>query len=107
MQKGSTLALKPRADVTRSPKQGYQWPHEKDLCPPKNFKKKSSPISIQYSFDVILNPQCELQFLNIVDFILEFIILIDLETLVLYYPQIVNQMESCLGSSRGQVSPNL
>ena len=24
-RKGSTLALKPRADVTRSPKQGYQW----------------------------------------------------------------------------------
>ena len=23
---GSTLALKPRADVTRSPKQGFQWP---------------------------------------------------------------------------------
>ena len=32
---GSTLALKPRADVTRSPKQGYQWPHKKDSCPPK------------------------------------------------------------------------
>ena len=29
----STLALKPRADVTRSPKQGYQWPHKKDMCP--------------------------------------------------------------------------
>ena len=41
MQKGSTMALKPRADITRSPKQGYQWPHEKDLCPPKieNLKK--------------------------------------------------------------------
>ena len=25
MQKGSTLALKPGPDVTRSPKQGYQW----------------------------------------------------------------------------------
>ena len=36
----STLALKPRADVTRSPKQGYQWPHKKDMCPPKIFKKK-------------------------------------------------------------------
>ena len=32
-------SLKPRGDVARSPKQGYQWPHEKDLCPPK-FKKK-------------------------------------------------------------------
>ena len=35
MQAISTLALKPRADITRSPKQGYQWPHEKDMCPPK------------------------------------------------------------------------
>ena len=34
----STLALKPRVDVTRIPKQGYQWPHKKVLCPPK-FKK--------------------------------------------------------------------
>ena len=32
-----TLALKPKGDVTRSPKQGYQWPHKKDPCPPKNF----------------------------------------------------------------------
>ena len=36
-----TLALKPRGDITRSPKQGYQWPHEKDLCPPKFFFQKS------------------------------------------------------------------
>ena len=39
--KGSTLALKPRADVTRSPKQGYQWPHEKDLCPQKKIYEKN------------------------------------------------------------------
>ena len=32
--------MKPRADVTRSPKQGYQWPHQKDLCPPKNVLKE-------------------------------------------------------------------
>ena len=25
----ATLALKPRGDVTRSPKQGYQWPHKR------------------------------------------------------------------------------
>ena len=31
----STLAFKPRADVTRSPKQEYQWPHKKDWCPPQ------------------------------------------------------------------------
>ena len=39
---GSTLALKPRGDITISPKQGYQWPHKKDLCPPKIFLKKVS-----------------------------------------------------------------
>ena len=31
----SNLALKSMADVTRSPKQGYLWPHKKDLCPIK------------------------------------------------------------------------
>ena len=41
-RKGSTLALKPRADVTRSPKQGYQWHHEKNICPPKIFLKNYS-----------------------------------------------------------------
>ena len=25
-----TPALKPRGDITRSPKQMYQWPHKKD-----------------------------------------------------------------------------
>ena len=35
-----TLALKPRGDVTRNPKQGYQWPQKKDMCPPKTLKKK-------------------------------------------------------------------
>ena len=40
-KKGSTMALKPRADVIRSPIQGYQLPPEKDLCPPK-LKKKNS-----------------------------------------------------------------
>ena len=41
----STLALKPRADITRSPKQGYQWPHKKDLCATKILKKKSSKVT--------------------------------------------------------------
>ena len=31
--------LKLRAEVIRSLKQGYQWPHKKDSCPPK-FKKE-------------------------------------------------------------------
>ena len=34
------LALKLRGDVTRSPKQGYQWPHKKDSCLPKFILKK-------------------------------------------------------------------
>ena len=34
-----TLALKPRGDVTRSPKQGYQWPHKRTHVL-QNFKKK-------------------------------------------------------------------
>ena len=30
-----TLALKPRTDIIRSPKERYNGPHKKDLCPPK------------------------------------------------------------------------
>ena len=29
----STLALKLGVDITRSPKQGYQWPHKRDKMP--------------------------------------------------------------------------
>ena len=32
-----TLALKPRGDVTRKPKQGYQWPKKMDVSNKKNF----------------------------------------------------------------------
>ena len=33
-----TLALKPRGEVTRNAKQGYQWPPpKKDMCPPKTL----------------------------------------------------------------------
>ena len=32
-----TLALKPRGDVTRNPKQGYQWPHKRTCVSAKNF----------------------------------------------------------------------
>ena len=39
------LTLKPRTDVTKSPKQGYQWPHENDLCPPNFFLKILFAIS--------------------------------------------------------------
>ena len=44
---GSTLALKPMADVARSSKQGYQWPHEMDLCPPNFFFKKNLHFHFQ------------------------------------------------------------
>ena len=37
-RKGTTLALKPRVDVTRSSQKGYQLPHEKDLRSPKIYK---------------------------------------------------------------------
>ena len=35
-----TLALKPRGDVTRNPKQGVPVAPKKDMCPAKTFKKK-------------------------------------------------------------------
>ena len=38
--KGSNLDFKPRAVLTISPIQGYQWPHKKDLCPPKIYLRK-------------------------------------------------------------------
>ena len=37
---GNKAALKPREDVKRSPKQGYQWPHKKGFSK-KNFQKCS------------------------------------------------------------------
>ena len=44
----STLAFKPREDVTRSPKQGYQWPHKKDSFPTKIFFKKKKKREEKY-----------------------------------------------------------
>ena len=49
-----TLALKPRGDVTRSPKQGYQWPHKKDSCSPKIFLKKLHMICLPFDHYEIL-----------------------------------------------------
>ena len=45
-----TLALKPRGDITRTPKQGYQWPHKKDLCHPKIKKRKNCNPNTFYRF---------------------------------------------------------
>ena len=44
-----TLALKPRGDVTRNPKQGYQWPQKKGHVSAKNFKKKQKLINLSKS----------------------------------------------------------
>ena len=51
----SILALKPRADVTRSPKQGYQWPRKKDRCPQNFFKKNSEMLQKPYAFRYCCN----------------------------------------------------
>ena len=42
-----TLALKPRGDVTRSLKQGYQWPQKWTYVKQKNLKKKKFLESIK------------------------------------------------------------
>ena len=34
-----TLALNPKGDITRNPKQGYQWPQKRACVSAKNFKK--------------------------------------------------------------------
>ena len=36
-----TLVLKPRGNITRSPKRWHQWPHKKDVFPPKIIFKKN------------------------------------------------------------------
>ena len=41
-----TLALKPRGDVTRNPKQGYQWPQKRTCVRQKLFKKNKKKHEI-------------------------------------------------------------
>ena len=48
-----TLALKPRGDITRSPKQGYQWP-QKWTCVQQKFKKFFLK-KIEPSFRILCN----------------------------------------------------
>ena len=43
-----TLALKPRADITRSPKQGYQWPHKKTYVLQNTFVVESCHVSNKF-----------------------------------------------------------
>ena len=52
-KKGPTLALKSMAEITRNPKQGYQWPHEKDLCPSNFFEKRRWSQEIMKSISKI------------------------------------------------------
>ena len=47
-----TLALKSRGDVTRSPKQGYQWPHKKDSCTQIFFKKNLQTSTKFFSLSI-------------------------------------------------------
>ena len=54
-----TLALNPRGDVTRNPKQGYQWPPKRTCVYPKNFKKRKKRALIllllaKYNKNVLL-----------------------------------------------------
>ena len=55
-----TMALKPRGDVTRIPKQGYQYPHKMELCPPK-IKEN---IIHEHIILLILKLNNVIQFLN-------------------------------------------
>ena len=50
------MALKPREDITRNSKQGYQWLQNRThLCPPKNFKKRVKYIGLCTRRDVLSN----------------------------------------------------
>ena len=44
--------FKLRADVTRIPKQEYQWPHKKDSCTSKKIFKKDN---LQYCWHHTVN----------------------------------------------------
>ena len=49
-----TLALKPRGDITRSPKQGYQWP-QKWTCVQQKFKKKKIEVNVFNKYTSIMS----------------------------------------------------
>ena len=50
---GSTLSLKTRAGITKSPKQKHKWPHEKHVCPPNNLKNKQTKTITKRRFKII------------------------------------------------------
>ena len=55
----SNKALKPRGDITRSPKQGYQWPHKKDSCLPNIFLKTKKSVHMRNNFVAFAMTPCE------------------------------------------------
>ena len=42
-----TLALKPRGDITRNPKQGCQWPQNMCIYLPKSIKKDGNDSRVK------------------------------------------------------------
>ena len=50
-----TLALKPRGDVTRNPKQGCQWPQKRTCVSAKVANQYNDYIHISISLDCMLN----------------------------------------------------
>ena len=57
-----TLSLKPKVDVTRNPKQGYQWPQKGHTCVrPKTLKKtlkKNHGVSSLEVFHILYKYYC-------------------------------------------------
>ena len=57
---GPTLALKPRGDVTRNPKQGYQWSQKMNMCMPKTCvnkkQQKKTPSFTDNSSRLVSSP---------------------------------------------------
>ena len=52
-----TLALKPRGDVTRNPKQGYQWPQNRTCeCVCQKYLKKKKSFVVTLLIELILSP---------------------------------------------------
>ena len=62
----STLALNATADITRSAKQRYQWPHKKDSCPTKIFKERKKKKEAQGLYAELLGYGFFLNFRDIV-----------------------------------------
>ena len=65
--KESTLVLKPMVDVTRSRKQGYQWPHKKGLIPPKKFLKSVVYFLLFYYLNLCTEHFCILKWISLIE----------------------------------------